>query len=223
MLYYRLMKRIATVYTILALAIYTLSCNSPIHAQYGAYTSGTKNTGIVVDKQVSLKSPGASKTTFVDNLADTEVRYAPGDVVTFTIRVRNATERAFGTVVIRDFMPEFIEPTKHEFNKGTRVVTIAAGSLQKGEEKTFTVPTRVVKNEQLPQDKTIICIVNKAQGDTAGASDQDTSQFCIERQVQGAKTVPAAGAETGYAAVALVMIGAGLTLRYSLRKIINIS
>ncbi len=208
------MKRFVTLCVSLAAIALIASLLSPVFAQYGAYTGGTQDTGIVIDKQVSVRAPGASKTTFVDNLSSTDSRYAPEETVTFTLRIRNTSDKAYGTVVVRDYMPEYLIPVKYQFAAGTRTITIAAGRLDKGQEKTYTIASKVVKNDQLPQDKTVTCIVNKAQVDAAGASDQDTSQFCVERQVQGVSQVPAAGAEdAAWTALALAMIGSGLYLR----------
>jgi len=58
---------------------------------------------------------------------------------------------------------------------------------------------QIVPADQMPSDKGLFCVTNKAQAYNDQVSDDDTTQLCIEKQVVviPGKPVPQAGPEMG--------------------------
>ena len=73
----------------------------------------------------------------------------------------------------------------------------------------------------LPADKGLICVTNYARAYTNNASDDDTAQACVEKQVVGVKSAPKAGPEMNILMVAaeLATLGIGISLKKKTSKI----
>lgn len=190
---------------LLAVIIFAAVAVSPVKAdsaQYGQYGPGQPNQNILIDKMVgkpTVTKGGNAEANYVDNYSSSDPRFKPADMVFFRLKVKNTSNTKLVNVQVKDFVPTYIEPVEGpgSFDSNTRTITFGAGDFNAGEEKTYYLKMKVLDQNKLPSDKGIMCIVNKAQAYTDKAFDDDTAQFCVEKQVQGATKVPQAGPEMG--------------------------
>lgn len=207
------MIRVARVFSVLVVTLIFAKLSSPVLAQqYGQY-GPAPSLSIVVDKLVN--KPGQSE--FVDNLSPSDPRFTLSQDVFFRLKVKNPTDQTLTSVTVKDFLPDFIEFVEGpgSFDISNKTLTLNAGDFGPQEEKVYDLKVRVVAQDKLPSDKSIVCVVNRAQASNSQVSDEDTAQLCVEKQVTGAVQVPAAGPEMGLALIGLNMLGlsAGLYLR----------
>ena len=193
------------------------------YGAYGSYGSNSPQISILVDKSVS--KPVATQTKggrvtdldFVDNLSSADPRFAPKQEVVFRIRVKNTANKALTNVTLQDTVPSYINPIDRGdgYDEASRVITVKVGDLAIDEEKVYLLKATVASQEDLPSDRSIICVVNKVRFYSNETSDDDTAQFCIEKQIQNVTNVPNAGPEMGLGLLALQLtgLGAGLYLK----------
>lgn len=199
--------------TALALVLF-ISSSRAVEAQYGQYQVPTQIYSITVDKTVG--KPVSGTLEFVDNLTNGDYKFKPAEKITFQIKVKNASNTALTNVVVTDTLPSYMEYLEGgAFDATKNAIVIQAGDFAAGEEKTYTISIRSVAQTSLPLDKGLICLVNKVVAANDKVSDDDTAQFCVEKQVIKTETVPSAGPESAlilYSAAGL--LGAfGLRLR----------
>lgn len=224
------MKKVLAI--LVALTIYFLLLNSSVMAQYGQYGpygGPEPSISILVDKMVGKPSStkggppaGGSDADYVDNLSPSDPRFSPGQEVIFKIKVKNTSDVKLKDVTVKDFLPDFVEPVEGQgsFDSESREITIPAGDIEIDEEKVFFIKVKVLAQDALPVDKGLICLVNKAQGFDGGTSDEDTAQFCVEKDVLGVTAVPSAGPELGLALLfgQFSTLGVGLLLKRTSRS-----
>jgi uncharacterized repeat protein (TIGR01451 family) len=187
-------------------------------AQYGQYGDETPSYSLLIDKMVA--KPGSQKgetTQYFDNLSPSDPRFVPGQDVWFKIKVKNTANVALQAVEVKDYVPEYILPIEGpgKWDPQTRTITFNAGDFAVDEEKTYYLKMRVYSQDQLPSDKGLFCLVNRAVASNNNVSDDDTAQFCIEKQVLGVTQVPTAGPEMGLVILAgnLILAGVGIKLK----------
>ena len=201
------------VFFLIALFLFLLLANRA-YGQYGQYGGPAPSQSILIEKFVA--KPG-STTDFFDNLSPTDPRFSPDQTVNFKLTVKNTSDTTLTNVTVKDFVPDFLQPMSGpgNFDSSSRTISFGAGDFAVNEEKTYFLSMKVVSQNQLPSDKSIVCVVNKGQASNDNVSDDDTSQLCIEKQVVGAVQVPTAGPELGVAILTLntLVLGAGLWLK----------
>lgn len=214
----------ATIVTgVVALAIFVspVSAETGQYGQYGQYGSGSPSEQILIDKLVTYttETKGATaEAEYVDNLSASDYRFKPGQQVYFKIKIKNTADTKLTNVTVTDILPMYVQNAKGDgaYDKNNNTITIKTGTLNAGQEKEYRVTAQIKPQDQLPADKGILCMVNRSDVSTdQNASDTDTAQFCVERQVEGVKNVPATGPEA-WALLGLVQMGAlaaGLKLR----------
>lgn len=194
------------------------------YGQYGQYGGGGAPVhSIIIDKMVATgqKTKGGQQ-VFVDNLSPSDPRYAPNTQVTFQIKVKNTSNVTLSNVTVRDILPTYVDAVEGpgDFDPDTKTISWTYSELESGEEKIERVIAQVKPQSQLPADKGLMCMTNKAVVTAENATDEDTSQFCVEKQVVTSEgTEPTATPETG---APLLAIGAlnllGLAGGIALRK-----
>ena len=204
----------------LMLAISFLVLVSTVSAQYG---EPQPSFSIMIDKMVGKPvndKGGSADGNYVDNLSPSDPRYQPGNEVFFKLKVKNTSDEKLKDVTIKDFLPEFVSAIESKFYKisNLREITIDAGDLEIDEEKEYIVKARLLEQDKLPSDKGLICLVNKAQASNDKSSDEDTAQFCVEKEVLGVVSVPSAGPEMGILLITgqITMLGLGIALKKKL-------
>lgn len=208
------MKKVAS---ILFLLVVSSAVTSRVFAQNGCggqYQPSCPPAAILVDKKVGKPTGetkgGIATITYVDNLTTADYRFKPDQEIFFQITAKNTTDNQVTNVVLKDIVPASADPIEGlgVFDASSRVITINAGNFASQEEKNYLIKMAVFSKDKLPADKGLFCEVNKAQASGNGSgTDEDTSQFCIEKEVTGVSKVPSAGPEMG-----LLFIGGELTL-----------
>lgn len=203
---------------VILFALCSLLFSLPVSAQYyGAAPVVRISVEKFVSKPGAVTKGGVTSEEFVENLSSSDVRFRSGQDVRFKLVVKNTSDTNLTNVEVKDFVPDFLEPVEGpgSFNSSTRTLAFNAGDFAVNEEKIYFLKMRVLSQNQLPQDKGIICVVNKVKVEVQGVGAEDTSQFCIEKEVQGVVSVPSAGPEAGLVLLAFnaLAAGAGIWLR----------
>ncbi len=159
---------------------------------------------IAIDKLVKNPSTG----NFVDNLGTSDPKFAVGQEVTFRLTVKNVSSVTLGTVDVFDILPSELEyvsgPDGATYDANTREIRFAVHDLEANAARDFEVKAKVVGADKLPQDQSLVCVINSGEARIAENTDKDTAQLCIERPIAG--KLP----ETGPAEWMLVLTGSGI-------------
>lgn len=207
-------------------------------SSYGQYVGGRTAPSILIDKMVARPvetKGGKVDYNYVDNLTATDLKFKPNQYIFFRVSVKNTSDRELFDVILNDYVPNYLHAALEgaTFDEGTHILTGNLGSFAPNEEKVFIIKTRVATADKFPADKGLICLTNRAEAKNADAADDDSSQFCIEKEVatqevtKGGQMVtetvhapppgqiPSTGPEYGLAIVGLssLMGYAGLKLR----------
>src|SRR3990167_11521089 len=179
----------------LALTLFTASAVSADSGQYGQYGpyNGESSTSIMIDKTVgrAITTKGGIF-SYVDNNSPSDARFAPDGRVYFQIKVKNTSNVNLNNVEVSDIMPNEVVAVEGPgaYNEQTKTISWKYESLKAGEERTEKIIAQINPQNALPANKGVICMINKSTVRAAGAYDEDTAQFCVEKQVIGAKKVP---------------------------------
>ena len=208
-------------------------------AQYGQYGQSTPSQSILIDKQVGkpifkgntvqsatkggiVAAPTAGQVQYVDNLTPSDVRFQPGMEIMFKIRVKNTSSVVINDVMVNDKVPLYVEPIEGPgaYDANTRIISFNAGSFNPNEERTYYFKMQWASQDKLASDRGLICVSNYARAYTNSASDDDTAQACVEKQVVGVKEAPKAGPEMTLILVAgqLGVLGIGLKIKKGAKK-----
>lgn len=197
---------------------------SPVSAQYGQYGQPAPVESILIDKQVSKPvtqtKGGTLQYEYVDNLTPSDVRFQPGQYIYFKLRVKNTSSVTLNNVMVTDKVPWYLDPIEGPgtYDANTRVISFNAGTFNPSEEKLFYFKMQWFAQDKLPADRGLMCVSNYARTYTNNASDDDTAQACVEKQVVGVKQAPKAGPELNILMLMgeLSMLGLGFKLRKKL-------
>ncbi len=192
-----------------------------VNAQYGQYGQPAPVESILVDKQVSKPvsktKGGIVQYDYVDNLTPSDVRFQPGMEIYYKVRVKNTSSVALNNVMVADKVPWYIDPIEGpgSYDTTTRTISFNAGTFQPNEEKVYYFKMQWFSQGKLPADRGLMCASNYVRAYTNNASDDDTAQACVEKQVVGVKQAPKAGPEMNILLVAgeLGMLGLGIRLK----------
>lgn len=187
-------------------------------SQYGQYGGGTPSYDITIDKMVSTgTTTKGGVTSYVDNYAVSDPRFAPNQKVYFQVKVKNTSNATLTNVEVRDFMPSYVEAVEGpgSYDQNSKTIYWKYDELKAGEEKVEKLVAQVYPQTNLPADKGVMCMTNKASVKADSAFDEDSSQFCVEKQVLNVQQVPTAGPEYGLVVSAISMLGlsAGVYLK----------
>jgi len=205
--------------TVLSFGASSISADYGVYG-YGQYGQPVSSQTILVDKKVGMPAAvtkgGITEVQYVDNLTPSSTKFKPGQAVMFQVKVKNTSNVDISNVTVKDYVPGYVEPVEGfgTYDSSTRIITLDAGSFKAGEEKVYYVKMQLYGQAPLPADKGLFCLTNKAAAYNGSASDEDTAQFCVEKEVIGAKEAPKAGPEAGMlllgAQTALMGIGYGI-------------
>ena len=111
-------------------------------------------------------------------------------MVNFKITVTNTGNTAISQVDIKDIFPQFIifAAGAGNFDQNSKTFSFSALNLNPSEQRTFVVTGKVVPNNQLPNDKGIVCVVNQVTAANGNQQSQDNAEFCIQKQVEQVTT-----------------------------------
>ncbi len=193
-------------------------------SQYGQYDGGTPNYSIIVDKMVMTgNQTKGGQEVYVDNLSPSDPRFAPGAQVTFQVKVKNTSDSTLKNIQVKDILPTWVDAIEGpgEYDANSRTISWTYPELKSGEGKMEKIIVQIKPQDQLPADQGLMCMNNKATAKSDTVYDEDTAQFCLEKQVtlttkggQPIKTTPDAGAPLlAFGALNMLGLGAGLYLR----------
>jgi len=193
-------------------------------SQYGQYDGGTPNYSIIVDKMVMTgNQTKGGQEVYVDNLSPSDPRFAPGAQVIFQVKVKNTSDVSLYNIQVKDILPEWVDAVEGpgDYDGSTRTISWTYPELKSGEGKLEKITVQIKPQDQLPADQGLMCMNNKATAKADNAYDEDTSQFCLEKQVtmttkggQPIKTTPDAGAPLlAFGALNMLGLGAGIWLK----------
>jgi uncharacterized repeat protein (TIGR01451 family) len=188
--------------------------------QYGQYGPGQPSHKILIDKFVGRPTTtkgGTVDPNYVDNYSASDTRFRPEELVFFKLVVKNTSSEKLTDIKVKDTLPSYVDALEGpgSFDSASRSISFNVGDLNAGEQKVYYLKTRVVKQNQLPADKGVMCLVNKAEVYNSKVRDEDTAQFCVEKTVTPGTTVPKAGPEMGLALMAgnFAALAAGIFLK----------
>ncbi|MCX6730320.1 MAG: hypothetical protein NTZ55_00560 [Candidatus Roizmanbacteria bacterium] len=213
------MNKLFVLLTTLVIALFA-SAHSAF-AQYGQYGQPAPVESILIDKQVSkpvtTSKGGVLQYEYVDNLTPSDVRFQPGMDIYFKLRVKNTSSTSLDNVMVTDKVPWYLNPIEGPgtYDVNARTISFNAGTFASNEEKIFYFKMQWFTQDKLPADRGLMCVSNYARAYTNNASDDDTAQACVEKQVIGVKQAPKAGPEMNIVLVAgqLAMLGLGIKLK----------
>jgi uncharacterized repeat protein (TIGR01451 family) len=139
--------------------------------QYGGSQVCVETGQLQLDKKIW----DPQKETFIDNLGITSYKFSPNEEITFRIIVKNIGEEAIEKVNFQDTLPSSLVLSDGELEK-------EFDHLDPGGEKEIIIKARVALAEQLPQNQQVICQLNSAKAWSELESDEDTSQFCVQKK-----------------------------------------
>lgn len=176
------------------------NCNP--YGPYGAPCPSPE--AIAIDKKVRNPISGV----FVDNLGSDDAAYSPGSEVIFQLVITNTSAVDFGTVEVKDILPErlkdgsVVDDNKDDvfeenFNSNARELTFKIKDLKAGEGREVKVKATVVSSG-FETTKDTFCglddkLQNKAEAKKDNLIDSDTADVCVKTQVLGVTTLPQAG------------------------------
>lgn len=164
---------------VLFLAVLSLSL-SPTHAavrcetQYGGREVCVRTGQLQIDKEIF--NPQENK--FVDNLGINDHKFAPGDEITFRLKVKNVGDETFDKVSVTDSLPSLLELTSGS-------LSFEFSGLTPGKTEGREIKVKVTASGNFPGDKTLVCVVNTAELSSGSEKDRDTAQVCLERKAVG--------------------------------------
>lgn len=148
---------------------------------YGGGQICAPTGALLIDKKVI----NPQNNQFVDNLGVNDTKFQPLTPVFFKLAITNTGGTNLSNIVVRDVFPQFIDFSAGagSFDTNSKTLNFTVDTLAPNETKTFDVVGRVVPNDQIPQDRGVICLINQAIATSGSISSQDNSQFCIEKVV----------------------------------------
>lgn len=160
--------------------------------QYGGGEVCVKTGELQLDKQVYNPNTGS----FVDNLSLHTHYFKANDEITFKLKVTNTGDEKLSSVHVKDSLPSYLYLTS-----GSLDYYITDLEVNETDEREFKV--KVVENNNLPQ-QSLTCVINTGEAWANDNHASDTSQVCIEKNVE---TLPA----TGPGLNSLILLGSSLS------------
>jgi len=212
-------KLIAYFVLVFSFFVVANSVSADCGGQYGQYGTPCSSYSIVVDKLVGFpgSSNDANSYSYVDNLSVSDAKFTPNQYVFFKVNVKNTSNTTLDSSSSRDYVPTYLNPIEYPgtYDSNNRTITWDSGAFDINQVKTYYIKMQVAAQNSLPADQSITCITNRAQAWSNGITNDDSSQFCVQKQVVTAPIVPSTGPEFGYILVAgeMAMAAAGVYLR----------
>lgn len=209
------MKNLTKIAMVFIINLLFLFLALPAAAQY--YYGGVPPTEqIIVDKKI--KNPQSKGGDYVDNLGIYDYHFSPDEDVYFKMTVKNVGSTTISKVDLKDILPSYVDFVlgSGSKSKDIRDVSTTFENLAPDEERDFYVRGRIVSVQELPADKTLICVLNKAEATTDGQKAEDSSQLCLEKNVLGAVQPPAGADILTLGLGFLGMSGLGIFLKRKL-------
>lgn len=174
------MKNNSLIIFAIALALSGFVAVPSVHAQYTP-PQPTPSVRFFIDKKIF--NPVTN--SYVDNLNRDQYLYIPGQTVDFKIEVKNTGDTDLNSINITDSLPAELDYVSGgTLTKGGQP-QYTIDKLAPGQSQEFLLKAKVKADEAATG---VVCPVNLASAQTGSLLDQDTSTFCITRNIN--KKVP---------------------------------
>ncbi len=202
---------------LLFLIFFLFVANTSSYASYGGSTPGRA----LIDKTVY----NPQTNLFVDNLSINNQHFLSGQEVIFRIEVSNTLNEDLTNLTVIDRLPSnlsYISSSAGTFDTSSNTVNFKISTLNLGDSKMFEIKTKVKSSDKMQYEVT--CPTNSVElkGESKGGDkilDQDTSSFCITKQVLGVvQELPKTGPTTNIifgASILSLLISAYLYRKYA--------
>lgn len=127
-------------------------------------------------------------------------KFAPGETITFLLKITNVGDETFDKVYVKDTLPEYLELVSGDLE-------FEIDDLTPGETEERTIEAKVVSADRFPDDATI-CVVNTVETWSGDERDEDSIQVCMEEKVLGVAILPPTGPEYTTVILALSILSA---------------
>lgn len=161
--------------------------NTRCETQYGGTQICVSTGQLQINKEVL--DPISNK--YVDNLGINNYKFAPGEVATFRISVRNVGDNNLSKVSVSD------SPQSEFLSLASGNLNFDLTDLKPGEVRSTEVKLRVADASKMPQNN-VICVINSAEAVSDSNRDKDSAQLCLERKTVVpvvTKALPPTGAQ----------------------------
>lgn len=149
--------------------------------QYGGGEVCVKTGELLIYKEVL--NPRTNE--FVDNLDITTYKFAPGEEITFKLKIKNVGDATFSKVWVKDSLPSYLEVVS-----GSLEFEIT--DLNPGETEEREIKVKVFSDDRFPKNLTI-CEDNLGEVWSGDERDKDTAQVCLSQKVLGITVQPKTG------------------------------
>jgi len=181
------MKNLYIAVFVLAFFLHTVNISAQESGgQYGQYGGAAPSYSIIIDKMVATpNTPKGGQENYVDNLSPSDTRFKPQDFVKFRIKVKNTSSITLKDVKITDILPSYVIPIEGPgpYDEKAHKISYTYFEIKPQEEKISFITVKIKNQEELPADKGLMCQNNKAIVEAQNTRDEDTSQYCLEKQV----------------------------------------
>ncbi len=143
------------------------------------YGGGTTCPTNALTIQKNVVNPATNSD--VHDLGIQDVKFNPGQIVTFHITITNTSSTTIQSATVQDNFPQFLtfQNGPGTFNTPSSRLTFQIGPIASGQSMTFSVTGVVMDTAAFPSSD-IVCETNQASVEQNGATSVDTSQFCIQ-------------------------------------------
>lgn len=184
---------IAVTTVLLTLGIITAAhaAGSECQIIYGGGEVCNRQIQFAINKLVEV--PGKGGGNFVDNLNVNDPKFSAGQTIPFKIVITNTGSNKIDHIRVTDSLPQYLTYVSGDgsWDANARKITFDVNNLDASRAQQFVINTKVVDNNQLPQDQGTICVVNQVNAfEDSGFTASDSSQVCISRQVLGVNPTP---------------------------------
>ena len=169
----------------LCLFLFPFISTISVSAQYVGATTTQPTRQVLIDKKIL----NPQNNQFVDNLNIEQHTFLPDQEVTFRVTVTNVIQAELKNLQISDKLPDtlnFVSTSFGNYDNSSKTINFKIDNLKVGESKTFEIKTKVKSGTELPGN--ITCQTNLARVTVNNLVDEDTSTYCVSKQVLATTT-----------------------------------
>lgn len=164
-----------------ALSSHAAGITSSCQPIYGGGQICVQAGDLQLNKTVRNPQSGA----FVENLGVNDPKYGPDQDVSFQIMVTNTGNDKLTNITVKEIFPQHVTYLSGPgtVDNAKKVVTFTVDALNPNETKTFTFTGKIAPANNLPNDKNVVCVINRVSAKVGDKESTDNAQFCIQKGV----------------------------------------
>lgn len=164
---------------LLALSAHAAGTTSSCQPIYGGGQICVQAGDLLLNKTVRNPQSG----TFVENLGVNDPKYGPDQEVSFQIMVTNTGNDTLTNITVKEIFPQHVTYLSGPgtVDNAKKVVTFTIDALNPNETKTFTFTGKIAPANTLPQEKDVVCVINRVSAKIGDKESTDNAQFCIQK------------------------------------------